>query len=90
MARLHCSNIVQQRLNEKNIHISRVDNPPTVPQARSIEVIWTILERKIYENNWEANIINDLIRRIKQKIKELDEQMLQDIMEGARRKLLAM
>ena len=36
-------------------------------QARPIEVIWVILERKIYENNWEANDIDHLVRRIKQK-----------------------
>ena len=60
-----------------------------MPQARPIEVIWTILERKIYENNWEANNIDHLVRRIKQKIKELGQQMLQDMMEGVRRKLRA-
>ena len=58
-------------------------------QARPIEVIWTILERKIYENNWEANDIDYLVRRIKQKIKELNQQMLQDMMEGVRRNLRA-
>ena len=58
-----------------------------MPQARPIEVIWAILERKIYENNWEANDIDHLVRRIKQKIKEFDQQMLQDMMEGVRRKL---
>ena len=90
LARSHYSKIVQQRLNEKNIpYVSLVDNPPNVPQARPIEVIWTILERKIYENNWEANNIDHLVRRIKQKIKELDQQMWQDMMEGVRRKLLA-
>ena len=77
-------------MNEKNIpYVSLVDNPPNVPQARPIEVIWTILERKIYKNNWEANNIDHLVRRIKQKIKELDRQMLQDMMEGVRRKLRA-
>ena len=60
-----------------------------MPQARPIEVIWTILERKIYENNWEANNIDHLVRRIKQKTKKLDQQMLQDMMEGVRRKLRA-
>ena len=90
LARSHYSKIVQQRLNEKNIpYVSLVDNPPNVPQARPIEVIWTILERKIYENNWEANNIDHLVGRIKQKIKELDQQMLQDMMEGVRRKLRA-
>ena len=88
LARSYYSKIVQQRLNEKNIlYVSLVDNPPNVPQARPIEVIWTILERKIYENNWEANNIDHLVRRIKQKIKELDQQMLQNMMEGVRRKL---
>ena len=68
LARSHYSNIVQQRLNEKNIpYVSLVDNPPNVPQARPIEVIWAILERKIYENNWQANNIDHLVRRIKQK-----------------------
>ena len=91
LAQPHCSNIVQQRLNEKNIpYVSLVDNPPNVPQASSIEFIWTILERKIDENNWEANNIDHLVRRIKQKIEELDEQMLQDVMEGIRRKLRVM
>ena len=60
-----------------------------MPQVRTIEVIWTILEQKIYENNWEANDIDHLITRIKQKIKEFDQQMLQDMMEGVRRKLRA-
>lgn len=91
LARSHYSNIVQQRLNERNIpYVSRTDNPPNVPQARPIEVVWTILEQKIYENNWEANSIDHLVRRIKQKVKELDQQMLQDMMEGIRRKLRAM
>ena len=88
LARSHYSNIVQQRLNEMNIpYISRVDNPPNVPQARPIEVLWTVLERKIYENNWEANNIDHLAKRIKQKVKELDQNMLQDMIEGVRRKL---
>ncbi|CAF4614088.1 unnamed protein product, partial [Rotaria magnacalcarata] len=34
--------------------VARQDNPPNVPQARSIETVWALLERKVYENNWEA------------------------------------
>ena len=60
-----------------------------MPRVRLIEVIWTILERKIYENNWEAHDIDHLVRRIKQKIKELDQQLFQDMIEGLRRKLRA-
>ena len=45
-------------------------------------IIWTIFERKIYENNWQAT---HLVRKIKQKIKEFD----QDMMERVRRNLRA-
>ena len=69
-------------MTEKNLpFVSRVDNPPNVPQARPIETVWTVLERKIYENNWEAKYIDHLVKRIKQKAKELDQEMLQGMTE---------
>lgn len=88
LAKAHYSNIVQDHLKEKNIrYVSSIDNPPNVPQARPIELIWTVLERKIYENNWEAQDIDHLVQRIKRKAKELDQQMLQGMIEGVRKKL---
>ena len=70
MAKAHCSNIVQERLTQKNLpFVSRVDNPPNVPQARRIETVWPVLEGKIYENNWEAKNIGHLVTR---KAKELE------------------
>ena len=85
LAKAHYSNILQQCFTEKNLpFVSRVDNPPNVPQARPIE---TVLERKIYENNWQAKNIEHLVKTIKQKAKELDQEMLQGITE---KKLRAM
>ena len=76
---------------KKNISfVSRVDNPSNVPQARPIETVWTVLERKIYENNWEAKNIDHLVKRIKQKAKELDQEMLQGMIEDVGKKLRAM
>ncbi|CAM4848641.1 unnamed protein product [Rotaria magnacalcarata] len=69
LASAHYSNLVKERLHEKNVPlVARQDNPPNVPQARSIETVWALLERKarsietvwallerkVYENNWEA------------------------------------
>ena len=52
LASAHYSTAVQQRLEEKNVpFVSREDNPPNVHQARPIETIWTLLERKVYEHN---------------------------------------
>ena len=48
----HYSNIVQERLTEKNLpFVSRFDNPLNVRQTHPIETVWTVLEPKIYENN---------------------------------------
>lgn len=63
---------------------------PNVPQARPIESIWTLLKRKLYENNWQANDLDALVRRINQKAKELDQKILQAMIEGVRKKLWAM
>ena len=72
LARPHCSNIVQQQLNEKNIpYVSSVDNFTNVPQQHPIEISWTVLERKVDENNWEATNVDHLVRKIKQKIKKI-------------------
>ena len=85
------SNIVQERLTEKNIlFVSRVNNPLNVLQVRPIENVWAVLERKIYENNWKAKNINHLVKRIKQKAKELDQEMFQGMIEDVRKKLRAM
>ena len=59
---------MQESLNEKNVpFVIRKDNPPNAPQAHPTETVWTLLERKVYENNWEAKNLNVLPRRIKQK-----------------------
>ena len=57
---------MQEHLNEKNVpFLIRKDNPPNVPQARSIETVWTLSERKVFENDWEATNLDVLTRRIK-------------------------
>ena len=68
----------------------RVDIPPNVPQARPIEIVWTVLERKIYENNWEAKNIDHSVKRVKQKAKELDQEMLQGMIEDVGKNLRTM
>ena len=91
LASAHYSMSVRERLIEKNVpFVVRQDNPPNVPQARSIETIWTLLERKVYENNWEAKNLDLLARRIKKKSKELDRKMLQTMVKGVKSKLRAM
>ena len=91
LASAHYSKSVQERLNEKNVpFVIPKDNPPNAPQVRPIETVWTLLERNVYENNWEAKDLDVLARRVKQKSKEPDLKLLQGMVDDVRRKLRAM
>ena len=59
---------------EQNINFVEVkSNPPNVPQARPIEDFWGCLAQKVYEGCWEATSEQQLIDRIKRKLKEFDQ-----------------
>jgi hypothetical protein len=90
-ASAHYATSVLDRLKEKNVPIvPKLDNPPNVPQARPIEAVWSILERKVYEHNWQAKNIDSLARRIRMKAKELEQNTLQAMIGHVRKKLRSM
>ena len=47
-------------------------NPANVPKIRPIEDYWGILKQKVYENDWTAKSIPDLIKRIKFAMTQVD------------------
>ena len=58
-------------------YVPNKDNPPNVPQARPVEDFWSVLKRKVYEKCWTANNEQQLIERIKRKLKEIDPLLCQ-------------
>ena len=56
-------------------------------QARPIKNFWGCLAQKVYENGWEVKTTNQLFKRIKTKLKEIDLAYLQSIMKGVKSKL---
>ncbi|CAM4752047.1 unnamed protein product [Rotaria magnacalcarata] len=69
-ASAHYANSVLNSLKETNAPIiHKLDNPPNVPQARSIETVCSLLEQKVYENNWQAETIDSLVRRTGKNLK---------------------
>jgi len=91
LAKAHYSNVVQNKLQQERINfVSREDNPPNVPQARPIETLWAHLAQKVYENNWEAKDLSQLASRIKRKVKELNQDTLQRMVQDVRKKLRQM
>jgi hypothetical protein len=90
-ASAHYGGLVTARLNEENVpFVAKDDNPPNVPQARPIESIWSMLEQKVFANNWEAKNLELLARRIQEKAKELDKNVLQAMILSVRKTLRKM
>ena len=59
-------------LTEQNIpYVPKKDNHSKVPQAHPIEDSWSVLKRNEYEKGWEAQNGQQLIGRIKRKLKEI-------------------
>ena len=57
-------------------YVEKDENPPNAPQIRPIENYWGILKMKVYEGNWSAKDREALIRRIKIKQKEIDQDVV--------------
>ena len=62
-------------------------NPQNCPQSRPIETLWSILKNMLYDQGWEAKNIDYLKRRIQQKIKEIDINVVQSMFSGIRKQL---
>ena len=56
--------------------VAKDQNPPNAPQIRPIEAFWAILKMKVYEGNWSAKNRDQLIRRIKKSIQEIDMEII--------------
>lgn len=68
---------------EQNIpFVPKTDNPPNVPQARQVDIFWINHKRMVNENGWKAQTIEQLVERIKQKLKEVDKTVCQRTMQS--------
>lgn len=88
LASCHYSNTTLNWLEREDIRfVPKHCNPPNVPKARPIEDFWGILSTKVYEKGWEAKSAASLMRRINIKLKEIDIDVVRDMMGKVRQKL---
>jgi transposase len=88
LASSHYSKIVTRYLDENNVEfVDRQFNPQNCPQARPIETLWSLLKNMVYDKGWEATNIDQLQRRITQKMKEIDIKVVQAMFSGIRKQL---
>ena len=69
-------------MDENVNYVSKEINPPNIAQTRPIKNLWVCLAQKIYEGGWEAKTEQQLILRIKCKMKEFDTHFLESLLEG--------
>ncbi len=83
LATSHYAETVLDHLIEKSInHVDKDDNPANLPECRPIEDFWSILKAKVYENNWSAKNIKQLIRKIRKCLKKIPQSTIQALMDG--------
>ena len=73
LATCHYAGKTLECLTENGIfYVPKDHNPPNAPQIRTIENFFGILKQRVYEGHWSAKTREQLIRRIKKCISELD------------------
>lgn len=74
LASCHYSRATLSWLREQKIpFVEKENNPPCAPQIRPIERFWAHLKEKVYEGGWTADSQEQLIRRIRTKVKLFDD-----------------
>ena len=88
LASSHYGHDVIHYLNDNKVTFVPIEyNPQNCPQARPIETLWSIVDDMVYDKGWEATIIDQLKRRITEKLKEIDLKVVQTMFSGIRKQL---
>jgi hypothetical protein len=88
LATAHYSGITQQIYESVGIKVvPKESNPPNVPQVRPIERFWAYLGKKLYENGWTTDSVPKLKKRIKKIIREVPQDLCQNLMKGVKTKV---
>jgi hypothetical protein len=84
LANAHYSKATVKWMDQNINYVAKRLNPPNVPQARPIENFWGILSQKVYEGGWRARNEQQLVRRIKSKLEEIDLKTVETLMQGVK------
>jgi hypothetical protein len=84
----HYSKGTQAYLKAQNVTcVSKLDNPASVPGARSIEDFWSILKGIVYEKGWQADNLEQRRNRIKYCIEKVGIKLVQRLIASTKSRL---
>uniref|UniRef100_T2MAU0 C-myc promoter-binding protein n=1 Tax=Hydra vulgaris TaxID=6087 RepID=T2MAU0_HYDVU len=83
LATSHYANSVQAYLNGQNVRfVPKEDNPANVPEARPIEDFCSIIKGLVYKDNWQAENLEQLRKRIVYCSSKVDINLVQEFAKG--------
>ena len=88
LASAHYSKETQEFYKQNEInYIAKENNPPSVPECRSIGYFLAIIKREVYKNGYKAKTFPILIRRIKSCMKNVDEKLIIELAESTSKRI---
>jgi len=88
LASSHYAKSVIRYLEEQNFNfVEKKDNPANLPEVRPIENFWGVLKRLVYKDNWQAESIEQLKRRIQFCWRKVDSDLVQQLTRSIKQKV---
>ena len=88
LASAHYSKKAVQFLKDQNIKfVSKSENPPNTPEIRFMEDFWSLIERNVYKDGWEAENLDQLRNRIVYCFEKVDRECEQELVESPQRRI---
>lgn len=88
LASSHYANNVLDFMRQNNINfVEKNENPANVPEVRPIENYFGYLKGKVYEDGWEAKNLDQLARKIRKCLKNIDLKVIQELFSNTRARL---
>ena len=69
-----CDFMIESKIN----FVEKYENPANLPECRPIEQFWAILKEKVYKRNWRAKNLDQLRKRIRLMVAQVDRSLLAD------------
>lgn len=88
LASSHYAKTVTDYLTEQKVtFVSKQENPANLPECRPIEDFWSILKGMVYNNNWQAQDLVQLRRRIEYCLAKVDIDLVQRLCRSTTKRL---
>lgn len=88
LASSHYAKSVIRYLEEQNVNfVEKKDNPANLPEVRPIENFWGVLKGLVYKDNWQAESIEQLKRRIQFCWRKVDSDLVQQLARSIKQKV---